>query len=75
VRPPRLRTTDAEEGERRATWLELFFDLVFVVAIAQLSHELVEDHSLAGFARYGFGIESQASTPPPSRLAACAEPA
>jgi hypothetical protein len=27
--------------------LELFFDLVFVVAIAQLSHEL--DHSLAGF--------------------------
>ncbi|MDQ3778553.1 MAG: low temperature requirement protein A, partial [Actinomycetota bacterium] len=36
--PPRLRTLERDvEGERRATWLELFFDLVFVVAIAQLS--------------------------------------
>ena len=30
--PPRLRTA-ADEGERHASWLELFFDLVFVVAI------------------------------------------
>jgi low temperature requirement protein LtrA len=52
TRPPRLRTA-VQEGERHATWLELFFDLIFVVAIAQLSHELVEDHSLAGFARFG----------------------
>lgn len=29
--------------ERHATWLELFFDLVFVVVIAQLSH-LLHDH-------------------------------
>jgi low temperature requirement protein LtrA len=47
--PPRLRTLD-EEGERHASWLELFFDVVFVVAIAQLAHELIEDHSLHGFA-------------------------
>jgi low temperature requirement protein LtrA len=47
--PPRLRTL--EEGEvRRASYLELFFDLVFVVAIAQLAHELTLDHSLRGFA-------------------------
>jgi low temperature requirement protein LtrA len=46
--PPRLRTADRLE-ERRASWLELFFDLVFVVAITQLSHELVVDHSAAGF--------------------------
>ena len=52
TRPPRLRTADPEDRERRATWLELFFDLVFVVAIAQLSHELVEDHSAAGFLRF-----------------------
>jgi low temperature requirement protein LtrA len=49
LRPPRLRTLE-EEGERHASWLELFFDVVFVVAIAQLAHELVEDHSLRGFA-------------------------
>ena len=47
--PPRLRTLD-DDGERHASWLELFFDVVFVVAIAQLAHELVLDHSLRGFA-------------------------
>jgi len=49
--PPRLRTV-GEEGERHASWLELFFDLVFVVAIAVLSHELVLDHSFGGFLRF-----------------------
>jgi low temperature requirement protein LtrA len=49
LRPPRLRTLEDEE-ERHASWLELFFDVVFVVAIAQLAHELVVDHSLRGFA-------------------------
>src|ERR671920_1174403 len=48
LRPPRLRTL-AEE-ERHASWLELFFDLVFVVAIAELSPELVVNHTLNGFA-------------------------
>lgn len=47
--PPRLRTAENEEEERRATWLELFYDLVFVVAIAQVSHNLTEDVSLSGF--------------------------
>jgi low temperature requirement protein LtrA len=47
--PPRLRTLEDGDG-RRASFLELFFDLVFVVAIAQLAHELVADHSLHGFA-------------------------
>jgi low temperature requirement protein LtrA len=51
LRPPRLRTLDDGE-ERHASWLELFFDLVFVVAIAQLASELVEDHTLGGFARF-----------------------
>jgi low temperature requirement protein LtrA len=52
LRPPQLRTLD-EDGERHASWLELFFDVVFVVAIAQLAHELVEDHSLRGFVVFG----------------------
>lgn len=38
LRPPTLRST--EDGDRRATWLELFFDLVFVVAVAELAHSL-----------------------------------
>ena len=51
IRPPRLRTF--EHGDvARAHYLELFFDLVFVVAIAQLAHELVADHSLGGFATF-----------------------
>lgn len=51
VVPPRLLTV-GEEGERRASWLELFFDLVFVVAITELSRELVAHHSLMGFLRF-----------------------
>ena len=34
---------------RHATWLELFYDLVFVVVISQLAHNLEEDFSLYGF--------------------------
>jgi low temperature requirement protein LtrA len=48
--PPRLRTLEDDvEDERHATWLELFFDLVFVVAIAQLADGLAEDPSVRGF--------------------------
>lgn len=47
-RPPRLRVGEAEEGERRATWLELFYDLVYVVAVAELAHRLRDDPSGRG---------------------------
>jgi Bacterial low temperature requirement A protein (LtrA) len=40
VEPPRLRTADGEADELHATWLELFFDLVFVVAVAELATQL-----------------------------------
>lgn len=50
--PPQLRLDNDSAAERRATWLELFYDLVFVVAIAQLAHKLNEDVSLFGF--FGF---------------------
>jgi low temperature requirement protein LtrA len=49
--PPRLRTL-ADEGERHASWLELFFDLVFVVAVTELSQYLAVDHSAGGFLRF-----------------------
>jgi low temperature requirement protein LtrA len=41
-----LRQRNGEE--QRATFLELFFDLVFVFAVTQVSHVLVEDLSLRG---------------------------
>ena len=40
-------------AERHASWLELFFDLVFVAAVAALATQLHEDHSLAGLAVFG----------------------
>ncbi len=50
--PPRLRTAEDQEEERRATWLELFYDLVFVAAIAQVAHSLSEHVSLSGVLSY-----------------------
>lgn len=49
--PPKLRREECEEGERSATWLELFFDLIFVVAIAQLAHNFKSDFSLLGLVK------------------------
>src|SRR4029453_8400054 len=51
LEPPRLRTLEADE-DRRATWLELFLDLVFVAAIAQVASTLSADPTAAGFGRY-----------------------
>lgn len=48
-----LRTDDENEMGRHATWLELFFDLVFVAAITQLTALLKNDHSLIGLLRFG----------------------
>lgn len=42
--PPRLRGPD--EGPRPTTWLEFFFDLVFVVAVDQLARRL--QHGVTG---------------------------
>ncbi|MDZ8055939.1 MAG: low temperature requirement protein A [Aulosira sp. ZfuVER01] len=46
--PPRLRIGEDRGEERRATWLELFYDLIFVVAIAELAHNLSKDVSVIG---------------------------
>jgi low temperature requirement protein LtrA len=49
LEPPRLRTAGgADDAERHVTWLELFYDLVFVVAVAQLAHELSGHLSVSG---------------------------
>jgi low temperature requirement protein LtrA/predicted GNAT family acetyltransferase len=51
INPPRLRTV-VDEGERSATWLELFYDLVFVVAVAVLVERLLDDLSGPGLASF-----------------------
>jgi low temperature requirement protein LtrA len=51
LEPPRLRTLEAEE-DRRATWLELFLDLVFVAAIAECASTLSADPTAIGFGRF-----------------------
>src|SRR5215510_6944105 len=43
-----------ERHLRRPSWTELFFDLVFAAAIAQLSVPLSGDYSLYGIARFAF---------------------
>lgn len=48
--PPRLRSL--EEPERLATWLELFYDLVFVAAVAMMGTRLVHDVSWLSIASY-----------------------
>lgn len=42
--------------DRRASWFELFFDLVFVVAVAQLNGAYVDHFDLAGAAQFAFGF-------------------
>jgi len=50
---PHLRAREVA-GSQRITTVELFFDLVFVFAITQLSHLVVEHLSIGGLARAGF---------------------
>jgi low temperature requirement protein LtrA len=46
--------TRGEAGAHRTTYLELFFDLVYVFAITQLSHLILDDPSAAGNAQAVF---------------------
>lgn len=52
--PPR-RVVDREE-ERSVTFLELFYDLVYVVLVAELAHTLAGDVSLAGIGRFDYAV-------------------
>ena len=52
LEPPRLRISEEAEEERHATWFELYFDLVFAAALAELATGLAKDPSAAVFARF-----------------------
>ncbi|MEN8237747.1 MAG: low temperature requirement protein A [Actinomycetota bacterium] len=47
-----MRTAATEGDHRSATWLELFYDLVFVVAVAALGHRLLINHTWSGAAAF-----------------------
>jgi low temperature requirement protein LtrA len=49
---PRLRPLERMVGERHASWLELFFDLVFVLAVSQVSRVLSTETDFNGFLKY-----------------------
>ena len=51
LRPPQLRTV-LGESERTATWLELFYDLAFVVAVAVLGGRLQTVNDITGVLSY-----------------------
>jgi len=50
VTPLRIRSTG--EAGRKVTWLELFFDLVFVAAVAQVAEPLGREYSVDGLIRF-----------------------
>src|SRR5215469_3702032 len=47
-----VRLWPTHREPRRVSWLELFFDLIFVAAVSQVSHPLGDDYSLHGLIRY-----------------------
>jgi low temperature requirement protein LtrA len=46
------RSECAEETERRASWMELFYDLVFVAAISSLAQALYQHSTWLGIAQF-----------------------
>ncbi|MDH4064325.1 MAG: low temperature requirement protein A [Acidobacteriota bacterium] len=46
--------SSATAPDRRVTWIELFFDLVFVAAVAQVGGPLATHYSFPEFGRYAF---------------------
>lgn len=50
VAPLRVRSTG--ESTRKVTWLELFFDLIFVAAVSQVAAPLRGEYTFAGLVRF-----------------------
>jgi low temperature requirement protein LtrA len=46
--------SDRHHKQRKVSWLELFFDLVFVVIIARIAHNFLSDISWSGFGTFIF---------------------
>ncbi|MFB2875492.1 low temperature requirement protein A [Floridanema aerugineum] len=44
--------SEKQDKEKRASWLELFYDLIFVAAIAEVAHYLHGHLTISGFFSY-----------------------
>ncbi len=53
IRPPVLHPANPQE-DRHATWLELFYDLMFAAAISHLADALSKNYSFTGLMAYLF---------------------
>ena len=53
IQPPHLWPAHPQK-DRRVTWMELFFDLIFVAAVAQVGAALNKEYSWPGLLRYTF---------------------
>jgi low temperature requirement protein LtrA len=47
-----VRLWPGDRSSRRASWLELFFDLIFVAAVSQVGIPLGQDYTVHGLIRY-----------------------
>ncbi|WP_028776710.1 low temperature requirement protein A [Shimazuella kribbensis] len=54
---PQLQTNE-QETERKASWLELFFDLIFVALIAGISHRFLDNLTWIGFRDFAFSFSA-----------------
>jgi low temperature requirement protein LtrA len=52
INRPRLRSIENSGRERHASWLELFFDLIFVFAVSRVAYSFSHDLTAEGAARY-----------------------
>ena len=51
-RKPCLRDEEIEGRERKASWLELFYDLIYVAIVAELTHTLAHHVTWAGIGEF-----------------------
>lgn len=49
---PRLRSIAQDGATRKVTWLELFFDLIFVAAVSQVAEPLREHYTIGELVRF-----------------------
>lgn len=49
---PIIHTGKDVDEEKKATWLELFYDLIFVAVVAQLAHKLATNTTAIGVFKY-----------------------
>ena len=52
VIPLRLRSLAGGDASRKVTWLELFFDLIFVAAVSQVAAPLRGQYTMEGLVRF-----------------------